>query len=150
MLLLLFLFVLIPCKCKVGGLNNISLEADFFGFPPSSSFFLFPFFFATRHVAEYEHLFFFFFFIITPKSQKKRKENTPLLLQPHLPSKRSPSSKIPSRSFTPLRRRIRSASCRSSWNKSPLENHHCALQRKKMLADGYKTSLSLVCLSYKD
>lgn len=131
LLLLLFLFVLIPCKCKVGGLNNTGLEADIFFFFPFFFFFfffsLFPFFFATRHVAEYEHL---FFFIFIPKSQKKRKK-PPFLLQPHLPSKRSPSSKIATRSFTPLlRRRIRSASCRSSWNKSPLENHHCALQRK--------------------
>lgn len=130
MLLLLFLFVLIPCKCKVGVLNNTGLEADIFFFP--FFFFLFPFFFATRHVAQYEHLFFFFF---TPKI--KEKEKNPLLLQPHLPSKRSPSSKIATRSFTPLSsRRIRSASCRSSWNKSPLENHHCALQRKRKLADG--------------
>lgn len=34
MLLLLFLFVLIPCKCKVGVLNNTGLEADIFVFPP--------------------------------------------------------------------------------------------------------------------
>lgn len=34
MLMLLFLFVLIPCKCKVGGLNNTGLEADIFFFFP--------------------------------------------------------------------------------------------------------------------
>lgn len=130
LLLLLFLFVLIPCKCKVGGLNNTGLEADIFFFFPLLLLSPFSFFSSPLDTWLNTNISSSSSSSSSPPKVRRKEKKNPLLLQPHLPSKRSPSSKIATRSFTPLRRRIRSASCRSSRNKSPLENHHCALQKK--------------------